>query len=84
MHNLKVPFYLFLCVCLCSLFSCSQKESSERLEVEGKFSKQDRVDLAMAQEFRMTQDPVAGYIPRERLFAAENYMRTLSGGMASR
>jgi PKD repeat protein len=41
------------------------------------FSKRDRMDLAMEQEFEMTKDPVLGIVPRERLISAYQYMKSL-------
>jgi trimeric autotransporter adhesin len=39
-------------------------------EYEGKLSKQDRIDLAMQQEFEWTKDPALNRIPKERLIHA--------------
>ena len=83
MHQFRLPCTLFFSFLILSLASC-KNESSIKMEDEGKLSKQDRIDKAMAQEFQMTQDPVAGYVPRERLWQAQQYMRTLGGGSASR
>jgi uncharacterized repeat protein (TIGR01451 family) len=40
-------------------------------EEEGKIPLRDRMDLAIAQEIRMTLDPALGKVPRERLIAAQ-------------
>lgn len=40
-----------------------------------KLPKKDRIDLAIAQEIEMTKDPSLGYVPRERLVAAQTYAR---------
>jgi hypothetical protein len=42
-----------------------------------KISKEDRIDLAIKQEFEMTQDPALGYVPKERLIAAREYQTRL-------
>ena len=42
-----------------------------------KQSKEDRMDLAMLQEFEMTQDPALGYVPKERLLVAQEYRSRL-------
>jgi hypothetical protein len=42
-----------------------------------KLSKQDRIDLAMQQEFELTKDLSLNTVPRERLVQAETYRRTL-------
>ncbi|MFN0202178.1 MAG: WD40/YVTN/BNR-like repeat-containing protein [Bacteroidia bacterium] len=41
------------------------------------FSKYDRMDLAMQQEIERTQDPTLGYVPRERLWKAQEYTQKL-------
>lgn len=46
---------------------------AQRLQVKeerSRFSKRDRMDLAMQQEFEKTKDPALGYVPRERLYQA--------------
>jgi hypothetical protein len=50
------------------LFSGCKEPLSETESEE-----QDGMQEAMRQEFLMTQDPALGYIPRERLAAAEDY-----------
>ncbi len=42
------------------------------------FSKRDRMDLAMEQEFEMTKDPKLGIIPKERLIEAYHYAQSIS------
>jgi hypothetical protein len=37
----------------------------------------DGIEQAMLQEYRMTKDPQLGYIPRERLIAARQYMESI-------
>jgi len=39
-----------------------------------KFPKEDRIDLAIKQEFAMTQDPALGYVPKERLLQGKVIM----------
>jgi hypothetical protein len=48
-----------------------------------KFEKEDRLELAMKQEFMMTQDPALGYIPKERLATAKAYVDLMSAGRQS-
>ena len=50
---------------------------SKELNIK-KISKRDRIDLAMEQEFEMTKDPALGIVPKSRLIAANDYMKTLS------
>jgi len=59
------------------LISCKSNCEVKSLEEEGKFSKQNGIDLAMAQEFMMTKDPALGYVPRERLYVAQTYMKSM-------
>jgi hypothetical protein len=56
------------------LFSEAYDETEREREEEeqGGMSKQDRMDLAMKQEFQMTVDPATGTVPRERLLIAHD------------
>ena len=56
--------------------ACSIPESKK---AEKKFPKEDRLDLAMKQEFEMTQDPALGYVPKERLLDGKIMMETMQG-----
>lgn len=58
LRHLTILSFLFL---LSSCFNPDKKIQAK------KFSKEDRIDLAMKQEFAMTQDPALGYVPKERL-----------------
>ncbi|MBL0018705.1 MAG: T9SS type A sorting domain-containing protein [Bacteroidetes bacterium] len=52
----------------------SKKESMERAEEEEEgMPLRDRMDLAMAQEFKKTVDPALGRVPKERLLLAKAY-----------
>ena len=53
-------------------------------EEEGKLSRQDRIDLAMKQEFNLTKDPSLNRVPRERLVTADNYRKQLLQNGAGR
>lgn len=55
------------------LRSQTQDRKQPMLTKDGKLSKQDRIDLAMLHEFKITKDPVLNRVPRERLVAAEAY-----------
>src|SRR4051812_18653916 len=46
-------------------------------EEENKIPLRDRIDLAWAQEFEMTKDPNTGDVPRDRLYKAWLYMKSL-------
>lgn len=39
--------------------------------------KQDRIDLAIKQEFELTKDPALNTVPRERLVVADAYRKML-------
>ncbi|HYH14148.1 MAG TPA: hypothetical protein VD794_02945, partial [Flavisolibacter sp.] len=48
--------------------SCTEPvDSNDVLRRRKKMEKQDRIDLAMEQEFMMTRDPALNRVPRERL-----------------
>ncbi|MEP7168047.1 MAG: hypothetical protein ABI855_01625, partial [Bacteroidota bacterium] len=47
----------------------------EQEEQEGNLPLQDRMDLAMKQEFELTKDPATNNVPRERLYAAYQQMQ---------
>src|SRR5207253_1984845 len=51
----------------------NQKEKEEELEIP----LQDRMDLAMQQEFELTKDPAMNTVPRERLMYALDYSKQL-------
>lgn len=61
-------------ILLISHFYPSQNEISQERPV---FSKRDRMDLAMAQEYEMTHDPATGEIPKEALREAYLYAERL-------
>lgn len=51
--------------------------NEEKSFLHRKLSKQDRIDLAMEQEFELTKDLSLNAVPRERLIAADNYRKAL-------
>jgi hypothetical protein len=61
------------------LFFNSCDSNREKLvgEQEENETEQDRVDLALQQDFRMRRDPRLDYIPVERLETAKAYMQSL-------
>lgn len=64
-----------------SLYSCRTLPDTD------KQPESDGLEKAMRQEFRMTLDPAINEVPRERLLAAQAYMRTLGapgGGLTAR
>ncbi|RYZ90866.1 MAG: hypothetical protein EOP04_02570, partial [Proteobacteria bacterium] len=66
------------CVLLISaLFLATACSVPEQKTSSRKIPKEDRIDLAIKQEFEMTQDPALGYVPRERLIAAREYQNRL-------
>ena len=69
----------FLCFIVLAflLVACAIPEKKELHEESTEESEQDRIDLAIRQEFEMTQDPALGYVPRERLLAAQAYQNRL-------
>ncbi|MDB5257645.1 MAG: hypothetical protein JWM14_2340 [Chitinophagaceae bacterium] len=54
------------------LFSENSFEREMEEEEEGGIPLEDRIDLAMRQEFEMTKDPATGTVPRERLLIARD------------
>jgi len=62
---------------LLSVVACSEPSTTDPLRARKKLSRQDRIDLAMEQEFLMTRDPSLNSVPRERLVAAKSYMARL-------
>ncbi len=69
---------LYVTTLLATALSCNFKRTEIPVERENElFSERDRLDLAMKQEFIMTQDPALGYVPKERLTAALNYKNNL-------
>jgi photosystem II stability/assembly factor-like uncharacterized protein len=79
----KLPFVYFM-VGFFLITSCtespsinSNKDSKTVLRKRKKLAKQDRIDLAMRQEFLMTMDPALRTVPRERLTAAQAYKARL-------
>lgn len=77
MLHLGKSIYYILGVFSVFLISCKSNSDVKSLEEEGKFSKQNGLDLAMAQEYMMTRDPILGYVPRERLYVAQTYMKSM-------
>jgi len=65
---------------LAALFSvgCVSKTNKQAEDLNEIFSERDGMELAMRQEFLMTQDPALGYIPKERMIAALEYQRRLN------
>lgn len=55
----------------------SQEKLLPRKKRIKKYSKQDRIDLAIAQDIEMTQDPALGIVPRDRLLQAQAYAKSL-------
>ncbi|MCB9263147.1 MAG: T9SS type A sorting domain-containing protein [Flavobacteriales bacterium] len=55
----------------------SIKSTPVEISEEPKMDLQDRIDLAMEQEFNATKDPELGYVPRERLIAAYEQLAKL-------
>ena len=53
------------------------RSDEPKFKQRNKMPKQDRIDLAMEQEFELTKDPALNRVPRERLIAAESYRRML-------
>src|SRR4051812_17161421 len=49
----------------------------EIYEEGGAIALQDRMDLAMQQEFQLTRDPVTNTVPKERLITAMDYAEQL-------
>jgi len=65
------------------------KEREHEEEMEGeedmdKDQRQDGIDLAMAYEFKITNDPVLNTVPRERLIAADNYRKQKTASFNNR
>lgn len=73
--------FLFITLVIATiLMGCSiTKNSKKNLEDgdEGKIPLKDRIDLAWAQERQMTQDPVLGYVPKERIIPAWDYTKNV-------
>jgi len=58
------------------------KEQLSEEELEGGIPMQDRMDLAMEQEFELTRDPATNTVPRERLMLANAYAEQLRANAA--
>ncbi len=54
------------------------KNDISKSNVESKIDKRTRTDLAIAQNFEMTKDPNTNSIPRERLWKAIDYAKSLT------
>lgn len=52
-------------------------------EQENKIPLRDRIDLAVAQETKMTKDPATGEVPRERLIEARRYADQMRAAAAT-
>ena len=61
------------CLVMTGLFACKSQNSMEEKDESSEFA---GLEMAMQQEFRMTQDPQLNLIPKERLIAARSYMQT--------
>ncbi|MGB1038801.1 MAG: WD40/YVTN/BNR-like repeat-containing protein, partial [Bacteroidia bacterium] len=75
-----IPFTLFLIVCFSAYLASYQ--STKDIDITTptvKLDKYTRADLAIQQEFEMTKDPQTGEVPRERLWKAREYIRTMQG-----
>jgi hypothetical protein len=59
------------------LQACTYSETTKPNQKK-KFSKEDRIDLAIEHEFLMTRDPALNRVPRERLFEAQEYLARLA------
>jgi photosystem II stability/assembly factor-like uncharacterized protein len=78
MFQLKKTNCTFLLALLLALASCTEPVvTDEVLRKRKRLEKQDRIDLAMEQEFTMTHDPALNRVPRERLTVAKTYMARL-------
>lgn len=74
-HNLLFITLVIATVLVgCSIAKHSNKKFKEKQE--GKIPLKDRMDLAWAQEKRMTQDPALGYVPKERMLQAWDYTKS--------
>lgn len=70
-------YYYFLSLCFFVYFSlmltaCSSDNKHE--EEDAKIPLKDRMDLAMKHETKMTKDPALGFVPKDRLLEAKEYM----------
>ncbi|ANE52552.1 T9SS type A sorting domain-containing protein [Flavisolibacter tropicus] len=68
---------IYLLTFLFFIMACSEPAGHRMGLNEEENEKQDRIDLAMEQEFRMTLDPALNRVPRERLLTARTYMARL-------
>lgn len=81
--NSKLTLALFLSVILTAGVLFLKKESVsdapflQNHETEEELSKKTRVLARAEQEFNMTKDPELGVIPKERLWKAQEYVRSL-------
>ncbi|MCW3073302.1 MAG: type sorting protein [Flaviaesturariibacter sp.] len=74
LYSISKPAQVAL-LCFITLSACKNVVPKEK----GKMPKEDRIELAMKQEFMMTQDPALGYVPKERLDIAKAYINSLLG-----
>src|SRR5262245_7978275 len=73
-----VLYFLFVLFLACgSIFLKQNASRLEEEEEEGSIPKQDRMDLAVRQEFEITHDLRTHTVPRERLLAAYLYAEKL-------
>lgn len=80
-------YFIFLLCFFCVLtaqyylpekeYAAKSKNQTYKEEEESSLSLKDRMDLAMQQEFEFTKDPATNTVPKERLLAAQNYMKSL-------
>ncbi len=78
----KLLIYIIIPVLFVTVAACAylkhaetEKESGNEMlgEGEGGIPLQDRMDLAMQQEFDLTHDPATNTVPKERLLIAQEY-----------
>jgi PKD repeat protein len=63
------------CITYLRISDLRPTDSPAQVFKESKLDKRTRADLANQQNFQMTVDPDLGYIPRERLWKATNYLK---------
>lgn len=68
-YFLSLRFFVYFSL---MLTACSSDNKHE--EEDAKIPLKDRMDLAMKHETKMTKDPALGYVPKDRLLAAKEYM----------
>lgn len=84
MLDLRKTYGVVIASAVTILLACNTETNPGENQKKTVFRKQDRLDLAMEQEFKMTQDPALGYVPYERIADAKSYLKVLEGNRQAR